>query len=56
MPHLLNVTNLLFPQPYKVDGLMGRKKEAYIFFETPIFPLEDRIKAIRLADEVGFLT
>jgi anaerobic magnesium-protoporphyrin IX monomethyl ester cyclase len=48
--------NLLFPKPYKVDRLTGSLKEAYIFFETPIFPLEDRIEAIRLADEEGFLT
>lgn len=48
--------NLILPEPYPVTDLTGYKKTAYIFFETSIFPLEDRIKAIRLADEVGFLT
>jgi radical SAM superfamily enzyme YgiQ (UPF0313 family) len=47
---------LLLPNPYKVDGLKGQKKnDAYIFFETEIFPLADRIKAMHLADEAGFL-
>lgn len=48
--------NLMLPEPYLVTGLTGPKKNAYIFFETSIFSLEDRIKAIRLADEAGFLT
>ena len=48
--------NLMLPEPYLVTGLTGPRKTAYIFFETSIFPLEDRIKAIRLTDEAGFLT
>jgi radical SAM superfamily enzyme YgiQ (UPF0313 family) len=48
--------NLLFKEPYVVTGLKGKKKTAHIFFETDIFPLEDRIDAILLADSYGYLS
>lgn len=47
--------NLMFPEPYSVTGLSGPRKAVPIPFETSIFPLADRIKAIHLADEAGFL-